>query len=64
MKKSKVKICKYPKCKKEVHSDRALFCLEHSRDLKDKRNKVGAAAGGLALFGLSVLAKNLGSKKS
>ena len=41
MKESKIKTCKYPNCNKEVPSDKSLFCMEHSRSLKEKRNLVG-----------------------
>ena len=36
MKQAKVKKCKYLKCNKNTHSETSLFCLEHSRKLKDK----------------------------
>lgn len=40
MKASKTKICKYPKCSKEVRSDASLFCIEHSRNIKSKSKVV------------------------
>lgn len=63
MKKSKVKICKYPKCKKEVHSNKALFCMEHSRDLKDKRKAAVGAIGSVALMAGASVVKAVQKKK-
>lgn len=40
----KEKICKVPKCKKEVHASKAFFCGEHEREYRDKRKKFGKGA--------------------
>ena len=53
MKESKIKTCKYPNCNKEVPSDKSLFCMEHSRSLKEKRNLVGTALGSVAILGVT-----------
>lgn len=40
-------LCKYPKCKKEVHDIGAKFCGEHQRTIENTKDtvlKVGAAA--------------------
>lgn len=52
MKKIKVKKCKYPKCNKEIYKNNALFCLEHSRKLKEK----GKKAGSITLAGVTMVA--------
>lgn len=40
----KEKICKVPKCKKEVHASKAFFCGEHEREYRDKGKKFGKGA--------------------
>lgn len=59
MKASKTNICKYPKCSKEVRSDASLFCIEHSRNLKNNfetvsnvMNKAMLAAAVIGIKGL------------
>lgn len=51
MKEKKVKNCKFYKCKKEVHSPKAMFCGEHERLYRESSKRVGQA-----ILGLSVLA--------
>ncbi|TFJ38675.1 hypothetical protein CKN73_10745 [Carnobacterium divergens] len=55
MKASKPKICKYPKCSKEVKSDTSLFCIEHSRNIKSKSkvvtNKILPIVLGAIIYG-------------
>ncbi|MBZ6014879.1 hypothetical protein KIJ04_09045 [Leuconostoc gelidum subsp. gelidum] len=41
MKKTTVKKCKYPKCNKEIYKKHTLFCLEHSRKMKENGKKAG-----------------------
>lgn len=41
MKKTTVKKCKYPKCHKETYKNHGLFCLEHSRKMKENGEKAG-----------------------
>lgn len=51
MKKIKVEKCRYPKCNKEIYKSNALFCLEHSRKLKEKGKKAGYITGtGIAII--------------
>lgn len=60
MKENEVKVCKIPGCKKEVHDNKSLFCLEHDRDIRDKGKKAGQALQALvavAVVGVSFLAK-------
>ena len=52
----KEKICMVPKCKKEVHAPKALFCGEHERDYRDKGIKYGTYATGF-LAGVASVAK-------
>lgn len=54
------KICKVPKCKKEVHAPKALFCGEHERDYRDKGKKYGTYATGV-LAGVAFVTKCLSS---
>lgn len=57
MKKIKVKKCKYPKCNKEIYKNNALFCLEHSRKLKEKGTKaVSITSVGVAIIASAVKA--------
>ncbi|WP_343086153.1 hypothetical protein [Streptococcus parasanguinis] len=49
----KNKICKFIKCKKEVHSPKAMFCGEHERIYRDKGIKL---RNGLGTAGLVLLA--------
>lgn len=44
-----VKKCKYPTCNKEVYGEHSLFCLEHSRGLKDKGKKACAIISTLTI---------------
>ena len=37
----KPQICKYPKCHKETYKNHGLFCLEHSRKMKENGEKAG-----------------------
>ncbi|WP_312541572.1 hypothetical protein [Enterococcus sp.] len=63
MKNLKKKTCKYPKCTKELPSEKSLFCMEHSRSLKEKRNLVGTALGSVAILGVTTLANTVVKKK-
>lgn len=60
MKKS---ICKFPKCTKETFDVNALFCGEHEREFSDFKDKAGKAAGGMAIFAMTFIAKKLFEKK-
>ena len=59
MKNSKIKTCKYPKCTKEVPSEKSLFCIEHNRNLKEKGKFLGVAI----LMGATTLANSVPKKK-
>lgn len=63
MSKNKINKCKYPKCNKEVYKKKSLFCLEHSRSLKDKSNKTINTAIGLAALAASAVELVRGKKK-
>ncbi|CAM4202390.1 hypothetical protein AT575_03325 [Streptococcus penaeicida] len=41
---NQLKICKYPKCQKETHSENSIFCGEHSRKVKNIEKIVGGLA--------------------
>lgn len=51
--KAKIRICKFPNCNKEPHNDRAMFCLEHDRNIKSKSKEV--MTGVVSIVGLGVL---------
>lgn len=53
----KEKICIVPKCKKEVHESKALFCGEHERDYKDKRKKFGQGALGIGAIAIGLFSQ-------
>lgn len=36
MEQNNMKKCRYPKCDKKVHSENALFCMDHSREIREK----------------------------
>ncbi|NHI72065.1 hypothetical protein ET004_07440 [Lactococcus petauri] len=63
MSKNKINKCKYPKCNKEVYKKKSLFCLEHSRSLKDKGKKTRNTAIGLTSLAATVVGLVLGKKK-
>lgn len=63
MKNSKIKTCKYPNCSKEVPSEKSLFCIEHNRNLKEKRKFVTAALSSALLVGATTLANSIVKKK-
>lgn len=63
MSKNKINKCKYPKCNKEVYKKKSLFCLEHSRSLKDKSKKTINTAIGLAALAASAVELVRGKKK-
>lgn len=62
MSKNKINKCKYPKCNKEVYKKKSLFCLEHSRSLKDKGKKTRNTAIGLTSLAATVVGLVLGKK--
>ncbi|MCO7128915.1 hypothetical protein J0J32_03105 [Lactococcus garvieae] len=63
MSENKINKCKYPKCNKEVYKKKSLFCLEHSRSLKDKGKKTRNTAIGLAILAASAVELVRGKKK-
>lgn len=48
MSESKNKICKFPKCKKEIPSDKGMFCSYHKKSVKEKGKLVGKSAVAIA----------------
>lgn len=63
MSKNKINKCKYPKCNKEVYKKSSLFCMEHSRSLKEKGKKAGSTVIGLTTLAATVVGLVLGKKK-
>lgn len=63
MEQNKVKKCKYPKCVKEVYSKKSVFCLQHSRELKDKGKNSLAVVGGMVAIGVTAIINGISSKK-
>ena len=51
MRESKSKICKIPKCQKEVPGEKGVFCGEHSKSVKENGKVLGSSA--LAMAGLA-----------
>ncbi|MBO0475471.1 hypothetical protein DOK76_00230 [Vagococcus sp. DIV0080] len=41
MNESKKKVCKYPKCQKEIPGEKGLFCSHHKKSVKEKGKAVG-----------------------
>lgn len=46
---SKNKICKYPKCQKEIPGEKGIFCSHHKKSVKEKSE--GVAKAGIAVIG-------------
>lgn len=36
MEQNNMKKCRYPKCDKKVHAENSLFCMDHSREIREK----------------------------
>ncbi|USI66605.1 MULTISPECIES: hypothetical protein [Lactococcus] len=36
MEQNNMKKCRYPKCDKKVHTENSLFCMDHSREIREK----------------------------
>ncbi|MCA9765991.1 MAG: hypothetical protein KC455_06195 [Carnobacterium sp.] len=58
MSESKIKKCKMPKCNKEVHRNKAQFCLEHDRRIKGYKDIAEKGVLSLALVGLTAVGRN------
>lgn len=54
MNKSKIKICKFPGCHKEVENEKSLFCGEHGREIKNNAKTAGKLLGVAATVAVSV----------
>lgn len=57
-----MKKCKYPKCNKEVYKNHALFCLQHSRELKEN-GKTAVEVVGSVLTLLATAGQFINRKK-
>lgn len=49
MSESKKRICKYPKCQKEIPGEKGVFCSHHKKSVKENGEAVGK--GALAVVG-------------
>ena len=49
MNESKKRVCKYPKCQKEIPGEKGVFCSHHKKSVKEKGKAVGK--GALAVVG-------------
>ncbi|UDM71756.1 hypothetical protein [Vagococcus fluvialis] len=49
MSESKKRICKYPKCQKEIPGEKGIFCSHHKKSVKENGEAVGK--GALAVVG-------------
>lgn len=41
MNESKKKVCKYPKCQKEIPGEKGAFCSHHKKSVKEKGKILG-----------------------
>ncbi len=58
MKKTTVKKCNYPKCHKETYKKHGLFCLEHSRKVKENSQKAGGLLTAATLMIIPIIKRN------
>lgn len=63
VKKGKTQRCKMPGCKKDTHNEKALFCLEHDRNIRHKGKQAMAGAGAIVLSGLAIVFKKTIGRK-
>lgn len=49
MSESKKRICKYPKCQKEIPGEKGVFCSHHKKSVKENGEAVGK--GAIAVIG-------------
>ena len=49
MNESKKRVCKYPKCQKEIPGEKGVFCSHHKKSVKENGEAVGK--GALAVVG-------------
>ena len=64
MKEAKVKTCKYFKCNKEVHSQKAKFCGEHERLYREHRKIIGGVILTIGSIAISALSGNKNNKSN
>lgn len=61
MNESKKRVCKYPKCQKEIPGEKGIFCSHHKKSVKEKGENIGkgaaAVAGTVGLLALSAIKK-------
>lgn len=57
MRESKSKICKMPKCQKEIPGKKGVFCSEHSKSVKENGNIVAGSILGLASLAIITITK-------
>lgn len=61
MNESKKRVCKYPKCQKEIPGEKGIFCSHHKKLVKEKGENIGkgaaAVAGTVGLLALSAIKK-------
>lgn len=61
MDESKKRICKYPKCQKEIPGEKGVFCSHHKKSVKEKGKAVGkgtaAVVGTAGAILLAVVSK-------
>lgn len=63
VKKEKIQKCKMPGCKKETHNEKALFCLEHDRNIRHKGKQAMAGVGTIVLSGVALFFKKTIGRK-
>ncbi|MFW7401931.1 hypothetical protein ACODG4_07970 [Vagococcus fluvialis] len=61
MNESKKRVCKYPKCQKEIPGEKGVFCSHHKKSVKEKGKAVGkgtvAVVGTVGVFLLAAISK-------
>ncbi|MGX7024439.1 hypothetical protein [Vagococcus hydrophili] len=54
---SKKKVCKYPKCQKEIPGEKGVFCSHHKKSVKEKSEAAITILGATGAFLLTVIKK-------
>lgn len=61
MNESKKRVCKYPKCQKEIPGEKGVFCSHHKKSVKEKGKAVGkstaAVVGTVGVILLAAISK-------
>lgn len=63
MKELKTKICRMPKCNKEIYDSKSFFCREHERAFREFLKKSGMGIATLSMAAVAFITKSIMDKK-